>query len=614
MYLDAQIIRVTITDLVPRITSSGGLDEATLYLPKGTIHVTTVVAEHLDNNNPLTYSILEESDHETFYINSTTGFIGFVNERVPTETSTFTIKVKATSTAASDTQLINVIIIDDTNITLVENTQEVGPITPTTTPPQGANLTYSVAEHDAGVFEITPQGVLRFKDEYIPDYEIPKDDRNGVRTNGNNDYWTLVTISDGGSFTNTQLIKIAINNVNEAPRITSSSTFTVAENQSAVATLTATDTDAGDAATFSETIIGADAEAFTLTPAGVLTFNSNSIPDFETKHSYSITVTANDENGGSGTQDITITITNVNEAPVITFQNGASEFDLDLDENTQAVATITATDVDANTTLIYSLSQHDSGVYDITQDGVLTFKSEYIPNYEIPRDDGSQLYRTVVTVSDGTLSDAILIKVIIRDVNEAVPDISVSPSELTFTAGTPVTTNPITITNNGGAIVDYTVRDANGQSLFANTGGLGIIAISGIISGTPTISFSATTYTIAANNVAGTSTADITITVNAADAPSIRITPATVMATAGTAITPITIDSTGGGAVVSYRIDPAIGNGLLFDETTGSISGTPTVVGSTSYTITAMNTGGSNDATVTITVNEAAPRITIRPR
>ena len=229
-------------------------------------------------------------------------------------------------------------------------------------------------------------------------------------------------------------------------------------------------------------------------------------------------------------------------------------------------------------------------------------------------EDGGQLYRTVVTVSDGTLSDAILIKVIIRDVNEAVPDISVSPSELTFTAGTPVTTNPITITNNGGAIVDYTVRDADGQSLFANTGGLGIIAISGIISGTPTISFSATTYTIAANNVAGTSTADITITVNAADTPSIRITPATVMATAGTAITPITIDSTGGGAVVSYRIDPAIGNGLLFDETTGTISGTPTVVGSTSYTVTAMNTGGSNDAMVTITVNEAAPRITVRPR
>ena len=388
VYLDAQIIRVTITNLAPRITSPPRSDsgEATLYLLTGTNHVTTVIAEDLDNNDPSTYSILETSVDETFYINSTTGFLGIFDNKLPPEASTFTVKVKAAITAAaSDTLLINIVIVSDTNITLPENTQEVAQITPTTTPPAGANLVYSVSEYDSGVFEITAQGILRFKDEYIPDYEIPKDDRNGVRTNGNNDYWTLVTVSDGGSFTNAQLIKVAVTDVNDAPRITSSSTFTVAENQSAVATLTATDTDAGDAATFSETIIGADAEAFTLTPAGVLTFNSNSIPDFETKHSYSITVTANDENGGSGTQDITITITNVNEAPVITFQNGASEFDLDLDENTQAVAIITATDVDANTTLIYSLSQHDSGVYDITQDGVLTFKSEYIPNYEIPR-------------------------------------------------------------------------------------------------------------------------------------------------------------------------------------------------------------------------------------
>ncbi len=182
----------------------------------------------------------------------------------------------------------------------------------------------------------------------------------------------------------------------------------------------------------------------------------------------------------------------------------------------------------------------------------------------------------------------------------AAPDISVSPGMLTFTVGIAVTTDPITITNNGGHVNSYTIEDANGQTLSENTG-LSHSA-DGVIFGTPTMSASTEIYTITATNRNGVSdSATITITVNEA-VPSISINPATLIATVDSAIVPITIASTGG-TVASYSIMPAITNGLSFNTTTGTISGTPDAVApEIIYTITATNTGGSDTAMVAITV------------
>ena len=97
-----------------------------------------------------------------------------------------------------------------------------------------------------------------------------------------------------------------------------------------------------------------------------------------------------------------------------------------------------------------------------------------------------------------------------------------------------------------------------------------------------------------------------TLTIDAIDAPSISISPATVTVMAGTAIADITITSTGDD-VVSYGIAPDIENGLAFDASTGTISGTPTAVAEAiTYTITATNTAGTATATVAITVEAAA--------
>jgi hypothetical protein len=85
-----------------------------------------------------------------------------------------------------------------------------------------------------------------------------------------------------------------------------------------------------------------------------------------------------------------------------------------------------------------------------------------------------------------------------------------------------------------------------------------------------------------------------------------------VSATVGTAIQ---LDSpTVTGTVTSYTISPALPGGLSLNASTGTISGMPTAVtATTGYTITATNASGSTTATVTITVNPAAPSNLVYP-
>ena len=66
-----------------------------------------------------------------------------------------------------------------------------------------------------------------------------------------------------------------------------------------------------------------------------------------------------------------------------------------------------------------------------------------------------------------------------------------------------------------------------------------------------------------------------------------------------------------GGAVTSYSIIPALPEGLSFNTETGVISGTPIVtIATTTYTVTATNSGGSTSFDFVVTVNDTAPSFT----
>ena len=85
-----------------------------------------------------------------------------------------------------------------------------------------------------------------------------------------------------------------------------------------------------------------------------------------------------------------------------------------------------------------------------------------------------------------------------------------------------------------------------------------------------------------------------------------EITPYTASQslTNGTAMTDITFSSIGG-HIESMEIHPELPEGLLFDNQSGRISGTPVeVISETTFTVFANNTAGSGTASVTLTVIE----------
>jgi len=181
-------------------------------------------------------------------------------------------------------------------IAVAENTTAIGTVTATDA--DGDTLTYSLTGDDTSLITIdSGTGVLSFNT--APDFENPGS------ASGDNNYSITVVASDG-SATGSVGIVVSVTDVDEnsAPVITSSNTFTAAENQTAIGTVTATDAD-GDSITFQ--VSGSE---LAITSGGVLTFISP--PDYETKSTYTETVTASDGTD-SDTQDITVVVTDVDE-------------------------------------------------------------------------------------------------------------------------------------------------------------------------------------------------------------------------------------------------------------------------------------------------------------
>lgn len=235
------------------------------------------------------------------------------------------------------------------------------------------------------------------------------------------------------------------------------------------------------------------------------------------------------------------------------------------------------------------------------------------------------------TVSDYSISPALptgLTLNTITGVISGIPTTPVTNANYTITASnsTGSTTATITMTINisaptsltyGGTSFIYITGVAVTPLLPVVTGvvtsysvlpalpaGLSLNSATGIISGSATATQGAILHTITATNAVGTTTASITITVNAL---TIGYTGSPYTFPIGGTI--VTKNVTSNGAAVSYSISPPLPTGLILNTVTGSISGAPTLTsGSTAYTITANGTSGvTATANINITVPNNAP-------
>ena len=379
--------------------------------------------------------------------------------------------------------------------------------------------------------------------------------------------YTITATNTGGS--STASVTITVNDV--APSIAySGSPFTLTKGN-AISTVAPT-TSGGSVTTWSIS---------PTLPAG-LTFDTSNgeISGTPTAITSSATYTITATNtGGSDTATITIVVNDA--APVISYSQNSYTL-------TKGTAMTAATpSASGGTVVTWTISPTlPVGLSFDTSNGEISGTPTTITS--------STTYTITATNTGG--SDTATVSIEVNDV--APSGITYNPNAFTLAKGSAMTTT--TPSSSGGTVVTWSISPTlpAGLSLDTSTGAL---------SGTPTVTSSYTTYTVTATNSGGSSTATVTIQISDAAPSSINYNGNPFTLTKGVAMTSVT-PTAGGGTVTAWSITPLLPTGLSFDSSTGAISGTPSVVtSSTAYTVTATNAGGSATATVTIQVNDIAP-------
>jgi gliding motility-associated-like protein len=229
-------------------------------------------------------------------------------------------------------------------------------------------------------------------------------------------YSVLVRVTDAGGLSFEKAFTISVTNVNEAPTNMSASASSVAENAASgttVATLGATDIDAGE--TFTYTLVSGigdtDNAIFAITGS---TLSTATVFDFETKSSYSVRVQVTDAGGLTFEKVITISVTDVNEAPTALALSNTSVLENAVSGTT--VGTLAGTDADAGDTHTYTLvsgaGSTDNASFTITG---ATLSTAAVFNFE-----AKNSYAVRVRVTDaGGLTFERAFTISVTDVNEA---------------------------------------------------------------------------------------------------------------------------------------------------------------------------------------------------
>lgn len=304
---------------------------------------------------------------------------------------------------------------------------------------QAQAITYTLGGTDAALFAINATtGAVTFRAS--PNFEATP-----TKTSYS---FTVIATDSAGLASTPQTVTLNLTNVNEAPVITSAATATIAENTpitTAVYTAAATDVDAGTVLTYS--ISGTDAALFAINATtGVVTLRAPA--DFETKASYSFSVTATDNAATplSAIQAVVLSVTNVNEAPTFATPTAVATA---INENVAAGATVftaAATDRDAGAVITYSLTGADAARFAINATtGVVSLIAS--PDFETK----SSYAFNVVATDQGGLFNAQGVTLAVNDLPEGtvlvgVQNLAATPGNIAYTESA-ATANTSTITS-----------------------------------------------------------------------------------------------------------------------------------------------------------------------
>ncbi|RKR03730.1 cadherin domain-containing protein [Maricaulis maris] len=455
-----QTVTITVGNVDETPVFSSGASASVDENDAGTVYTATATDPE---GEAVTYS-LGGTDAALFTIDAATGAVSFVaapdfeNPGDANGDNVYEVIVTASDGTTSSTQAVSITVngveegpasfTSGTATSFDENGTGVV-YTATTTDPDNDTITYSLGTAgDSALFAIdAATGELTFLT--APDFEAPADG------NADNVYEVEIQANDGTA-TTTHTVSVTVDNVDEAPAITSGATASVAENTAGtVYTATATDP---EGATLTYSVTGADAALFSIDAnTGAVSFLAP--PDFETPldadgdNVYEITVNASD-GANTVTQAVSISVTNVNEfAPVFS----SAAVDTVAEDSVGSFYTAAATDGDGDT-LTYSIAASgDGALFQIdSATGELSFVSS--PDFENPADaNADNVYELTLQASDGSTTTTHALVVTVTNVNAA-----------------PVITSSATanfVENGGGTAYTVTATDGDGDAIVYSIGG-----------------------------------------------------------------------------------------------------------------------------------------------
>ncbi len=176
--------------------------------------------------------------------------------------------------------------------------------------------------------------------------------------------------------------------------------------------------------------------------------------------------------------------------------------------------------------------------------------------------------------------------------NDQPPPVSINYAGAPFSLPRGVAVNlPPTVS---GFVANYSISPAL-------PAGLSFSTATGVISGTPTTSTAAVSYTVTASNAGGMINTSFMLGVVPQPPANLMYPSAPFLFNLNNVITPAFPTFTG--QVDMFSISPPLPTGLMFNTSTGEISGTPTVMqAAANHTVTATNIDGMDTVVISVEV------------